>query len=499
MQWSILLGARKPESLQKIEKMIWKAILGIVNQPGNYLEILNNLASTFSSTAIQELESQPETVTSWFDLDLGRSEGSASAGSNALPNPMIDVTQRETSSITAPSLESQNGVTDSNEEVNIDKDHNTDTSTLDQQENVVDKLMDVDQNGGKEGGVNEHNNKVPKPTLPRHQVTAPSQSNEEANEGGDQMDIDRNGVAGGEDGSVNRDGADVDQNGGKEGGVNEHNDKVPNPTLPIPQFTAPSQSNEKANTGGAINEQLTNVGEANGDGGSNDKVPGPSTPAVPRVTAASQSNEEANEGGDRMDVDQNGGKEGGVNEHNDKVPNPTLPIPQVTVPSQSNEEANTGGAINEQLTNVGEANGDGGSNNKVPGPSTPAVPRVTAASQSNEEANEGGDRMDVDRNEGTGGEESSDDGDGESNEKLPGPSNDSQRSRVRRVAPSYNYRSNSSTSKKGKSRVPALVDQTSSSQKRVVMDESLKVLVVSTIPLFFFDLLLNMTSRKSHQ
>jgi hypothetical protein len=266
--------------------------------------------------------------------------------------------------------------------------------------------MDVDQNGGKEGGVNEHNNKVPKPTLPRHQVTAPSQSNEEANEGGDQMDIDRNGVAGGEDGSVNRDGADVDQNGGKEGGVNEHNDKVPNPTLPIPQFTAPSQSNEKANTGGAINEQLTNVGEANGDGGSNDKVPGPSTPAVPRVTAASQSNEEANEGGDRMDVD---------------------------------------------------------------------------------------------RNEGTGGEESSDDGDGESNEKLPGPSNDSQRSRVRRVAPSYNYRSNSSTSKKGKSRVPALVDQTSSSQKRVVMDESLKVLVVSTIPLFFFDLLLNMTSRKSHQ
>ena len=57
----------------------------------------------------------------------------------------------------------------------------------------------------------------------------------------------------------------------------------------------------------------------------------------------------------------------------------------------------------------------------------------------------------------------------------------------------------SSASKKGRNRPPALANQTPPSQKRVVMDESLKILVVCTIPPFFFEFQFNMTSRKSHK
>jgi hypothetical protein len=48
-------------------------------------------------------------------------------------------------------------------------------------------------------------------------------------------------------------------------------------------------------------------------------------------------------------------------------------------------------------------------------------------------------------------------------------------------------RLSTSTSKKGRSRPPAIADQTPLSQKRVVMDESLNILVVCTFPPFFLN------------
>jgi hypothetical protein len=56
-----------------------------------------------------------------------------------------------------------------------------------------------------------------------------------------------------------------------------------------------------------------------------------------------------------------------------------------------------------------------------------------------------------------------------------------------------------STSKKGRSRPPAIADQTLLSQKRVEMDESLNILVVCTFPPFFFEFRLNMNSRKMYK
>ena len=149
MQWSIRLGAHKPEVLQQIEKRIWKAILNIVNQPGDYLAILNDLAFAFPSVYIQELRTQSETASGWFNIDLQQSETCAIAGSNTvqnfqecntkdqassaqqsgiasspvsfipkpLENPIIRVAQARTSSPSAFASESQtNEVSNSNEE-----------------------------------------------------------------------------------------------------------------------------------------------------------------------------------------------------------------------------------------------------------------------------------------------------------------------------------------------------------------------------------------------
>jgi hypothetical protein len=141
MRWSIRLGSSKPAVLQQTEKTIWKAILDIVNQPGDYLTILNDLASAFPSTYIQELERQSEAVTGWFDIDLQNStnptiprplEGTPSgtsalsqsslpfqsdkeADSDSQPTTIPHVTQPGTSGDSLPSQASQ-----SNEGANSD-------------------------------------------------------------------------------------------------------------------------------------------------------------------------------------------------------------------------------------------------------------------------------------------------------------------------------------------------------------------------------------------
>ena len=70
MQWSIRLGALKPAVLRQTEKTIWKAVLDIVNRPGDYMAILKRLASAFPSAYIRELEGRLETVPGWFNIDL---------------------------------------------------------------------------------------------------------------------------------------------------------------------------------------------------------------------------------------------------------------------------------------------------------------------------------------------------------------------------------------------------------------------------------------------
>lgn len=70
MQWSIRLGALKPAVFRQTEKTIWKAVLDIVNRPGDYMAILKRLASAFPSAYIRELEGRLETVPGWFNIDL---------------------------------------------------------------------------------------------------------------------------------------------------------------------------------------------------------------------------------------------------------------------------------------------------------------------------------------------------------------------------------------------------------------------------------------------
>ena len=98
MQWSIRLGAQKPEDLQKTEKRIWKAILDIVNQPSNYLSILKDLASAFPSTYIQELERQSESVIDWFNTERPSIPLSE--------DPNVHLTQSGTSALSRPCGES---------------------------------------------------------------------------------------------------------------------------------------------------------------------------------------------------------------------------------------------------------------------------------------------------------------------------------------------------------------------------------------------------------
>ena len=83
MQWSIRLKTHKPKVLQKTEKRIWKVILDIVNQPSNFLTILNDLTSAFPSSYTQELLNQSDTMAAWFNVDSQHSKIPASAESDS--------------------------------------------------------------------------------------------------------------------------------------------------------------------------------------------------------------------------------------------------------------------------------------------------------------------------------------------------------------------------------------------------------------------------------
>lgn len=166
IQWSIYLGAHKPDVLQQTEKRIWKAILDIVNQPSDYVAILKVLASTFPPTYIEELRNQSENVTGWFNI---QSEVHSSAGSNAVQNsqecntddqasssqqsessrsqvtpisPPLDsaithASQSKTFSLSASPLESQtNDAPDINEEANDNEEANRDVEMIDRDDRV---------------------------------------------------------------------------------------------------------------------------------------------------------------------------------------------------------------------------------------------------------------------------------------------------------------------------------------------------------------------------
>jgi hypothetical protein len=83
MQWSISLGANKPEVLQKTERTIWKAILNIVNQPGDYLSIMNDLSLEFNLSYVLELEKHPETMAGWFNIRKSDQHENSLAGGEA--------------------------------------------------------------------------------------------------------------------------------------------------------------------------------------------------------------------------------------------------------------------------------------------------------------------------------------------------------------------------------------------------------------------------------
>ena len=83
MQWSISLGANKPEVLQKAERTIWKAILNIVNQPGDYLSIMKDLSLEFNSSYLLELENDPETMAGWFIIPESDNDENSLPGGEA--------------------------------------------------------------------------------------------------------------------------------------------------------------------------------------------------------------------------------------------------------------------------------------------------------------------------------------------------------------------------------------------------------------------------------
>ena len=162
MQWSIHLGAHKPEVLQQTEKRIWKAILDIVNQPGNYLAILKDLASTFPPTYIEELRNQSENATGWFSI---QSEVHSNDGSNTVQKyqehnsddqasssqqsessrsqvtlismPLEDPIIHAAQALSASPLESQtNDEADSNGEANDNEETNRDVGMIDRDDQV---------------------------------------------------------------------------------------------------------------------------------------------------------------------------------------------------------------------------------------------------------------------------------------------------------------------------------------------------------------------------
>ena len=118
--------------------------------------------------------------------------------------------------------------------------------------------------------------------------------------------------------------------------------------------------------------------------------------------------------------------------------------------------------------------------------------------------NETPDEMDVDAGENGEKDGSNNDGMGD-NETPNGMDLDAgQPRRPRYSYPTAPSKRSTSTSKKGKNRPPVLADKTPSSQtpsqKRAVIDENLKMIVVCTnIFYFFYAFILTLTSRESNQ
>jgi hypothetical protein len=156
MQWSNHLRSRKPDVLQVIEKKLWKGILNIVNQPGDYLAILKTLASEFPPTYIDELRRESESMNDCYTFDIPSNgtlssqdwnadkQASSSLQSASLPStcslpsllspishPEISAvslpSQTETSVVSLPSLTSQSNETTGNIPVPISQ---TETSVV---------------------------------------------------------------------------------------------------------------------------------------------------------------------------------------------------------------------------------------------------------------------------------------------------------------------------------------------------------------------------------
>ncbi|KAF8175165.1 hypothetical protein BJ912DRAFT_1075419 [Pholiota molesta] len=68
MELSSILGSNKPEILRRVEKLLWAAIFGIVEQPQDVGTILKKLADTFPWNDISALSDQIDQLTGWFNL-----------------------------------------------------------------------------------------------------------------------------------------------------------------------------------------------------------------------------------------------------------------------------------------------------------------------------------------------------------------------------------------------------------------------------------------------
>ena len=493
MQWSIRLGASKPAVLQQAEKSIWKAMLDIVNRPGDYLTILNDLASAFPSTYIQELERQSETVTGWFNIDLQHSTNPLKGHSH-----ITHGTPSRTSALSQSSLLSQSG-----EDADSDSHVGTSAVSLPSQASHSNDLQ------------HSTNLTNPQPLEGHSHITHGTLSRTSA--------LSQSSQSGeGTDSHVTQQGTSAVSLPSQASHSNERANSesiVPHVTQSgTSAVTSPSQSNEEANS----HLQHSTVPHVTETG----------TSAASPPSQASHSNDDANVDAGRKDQEMDkdpGETTGGDNEDRDagggdQVNRDAGGEDRIEGNSGVGDKRTFNGMDVDEDRDAGEGlvNGDGGTDaggeDRIKGKSgiadkAPNVMDVDGdaggedlvngdGGTRDEEANNRGTVGDEEANNGlTAGDEVANDGDTAGGKEANG--GDTARvdnmvvdedaieeapprsTRPRNSHPIEHSRSSSSSApKKQRNRHPASAEQATSSQKRVILDETLKILVVCILHFF---------------
>jgi hypothetical protein len=238
MQWSISLGANKPEVLQKAERTIWKAILNIVNQPGDYLSIMKDLSLEFNSSYLLELENDPETMAGWFIIPESDND------ENSLPGGEAGVNTRD--------------LTGNNMNVGV-------AGVPDDARGAIEGNQEED---GNTGGANQEAD---------GNTGGPGNQEADGNTGGANQEADGNIVGANQEADGNTGGPGNQEAVGNTGGANQEadgNTGGPGNQEADGNTGGPGNQEAEGNTGGANQEADGNIGGANQEADGNTGGPG---------------------------------------------------------------------------------------------------------------------------------------------------------------------------------------------------------------------------------